>query len=160
MSNFRIRQAILDRKGVIDIDGSYLPRKHRDLCASGVPCDPLPLPSQPPLGWKVIESSNHEQMAKHIPAIFPSTLYQYLAEGVGNVGGKGAFRALTRGYIHWASGRMTSLSFNDCNPDYCHVRCDMRPSMKAGSYRVYLLLKKESSGSGSICRATCECAAG
>ena len=34
-------------------------------------------------------------------------------EGVGNVSGKGAFRVLTRGYIHWLSGRMERIQIND-----------------------------------------------
>lgn len=45
--------------------------------------------------------SNKEDIKKTIPLIYPTTLYEYLAQGVGNVSGKGAFRALTRGYTHF-----------------------------------------------------------
>ena len=42
---------------------------------------------------------------------------------------------------------------------FCHVRCNMTPSMKAGIYHVYLLLGKEGQ-LATIDKATCECAAG
>ena len=68
-------------------------------------------------------------------------VYTYLAGHVGRAG-EGAFRALTRGYTHWASGRLQELQVNTNNPLYCHVQCVMSPSMRAGTYRVYLLLGK------------------
>ena len=87
------------------------------------------------------------------------TLYTYLACGVGRSETVGAFRALTRGYNHWASGRLDLLQVNTMHPDYCHVRGTTKPSMKPGTYQVYLLLSKKDSF-GKIKRATCECAAG
>lgn len=86
-------------------------------------------------------------------------LYTYLATGCERKEKKGAFRALQRGYIHWASGRLDSLEINYRHPDYCHVRCKMTPSMKTGIYHVYLLLGKEGTFA-TISKATCECAAG
>lgn len=86
-------------------------------------------------------------------------LYTYLANGCGNKRTEGAFRALQRGYIHWASGRLDQLEVNYRHPEYCHVRCNMTPSMKSGLYRVYLLLGKEGC-LATIIKATCECAAG
>ena len=89
------------------------------------------------------------------------TLYNYLAEGVGFLSGEGAFqafRALSRGYTHWASGRIESIEVNLRNPDYCHVQCTMRPSMKSGHYRVYVVLS--TAAKPDILLATCECAAG
>ena len=78
----------------------------------------------------------------------------YLANGVGRRDTQGAFRALSRGFSHWASGRV------DINhPDYCHVKCSMTPSMKPGNYQVYLLINHESD-LGSVVIATCQCAAG
>ena len=62
-------------------------------------------------------------------------VYTYLAEGVG----PGAFHALSRGFTHWASGRMELLEMNLNNPDFCHVCCAMKP----GVYKVYVLLQKE-----------------
>lgn len=92
--------------------------------------------------------------------IFIGLLYTYLAEGTGNQStGHGAFRALQRGYNHWASGRLSHLEVNCKHPLFCHVRCSMTPSMKSGVYHVYVLLAIE----GEVCsikKATCECAAG
>ena len=31
---------------------------------------------------------------------------------------------------------------NTQNPNFCHVRCMMKPSMKSGIYKVYILLNK------------------
>ena len=92
--------------------------------------------------------------------ILPGVLYSYLAEGVGHSTGKGAFRALSRGYVHWASGRMEKLEVNYHNPTFCPVRCTMKPSMKDGSYTVYVLLEKSTQYTTTIHRATCQCTAG
>ena len=96
---------------------------------------------------------------QHITTL-PGVLYSYLAEGVGHSTGKGAFRALSRGYVHWASGRMEKLEVNYHNPTFCHVRCTMKPSMKDGSYTVYVLLEKSTQYTTTIRRATCQCTAG
>ena len=87
-------------------------------------------------------------------------VYMYLAGHVGRSGDEGAFRALTRGYAHWASGRLEKLSVNTNNPKYCHVHATMKPSMKTGLYHAYLLLESDSEGLASILSATCECVAG
>ena len=72
---------------------------------------------------------------------------------------KRAFRSLTRGYTHWASGRLEQIDVNIKNPDYCHVRCVMKPSMKQGNYHTYLLLGSNG-GLANVEKASCECAAG
>ena len=87
-------------------------------------------------------------------------VYTYLAGHVGRTGDEGAFRALTRGYAHWASGRLEKLSVNTNNPKYCHIRAAMKPSMKTGVYHAYLLLESDAEGLASILTATCECVAG
>lgn len=87
------------------------------------------------------------------------TLYTYLAEGVGRALTRGAFRALTRGYTHWSSGRMDCVEVNLHHPEFCHVKSTMTPSMKQGTYQVYILLCKEGD-LASVAAATCECAAG
>ena len=86
-------------------------------------------------------------------------VYTYLAGHVGREGEEGAFRALSRGYIHWASGRLEELQINTNHPRYCHVECKIKPSMKTGIYTVYLLLEREGE-LASISTATCGCAAG
>ena len=87
------------------------------------------------------------------------SLYTYLACGVKRSEVQGAFRALTRGYNHWASGRLDQLEVNMMHPQYCHVRGMCTPSMKPGTYHVYLLLARDGE-LANIETATCECAAG
>ena len=84
----------------VDVDGSYLYRNREQLEASGITHAPLPFPTFPPLGWTLITDSNQRDVKITLLVVHPTTLYEYLAEGVGNVSGKGAFRALTRGYTH------------------------------------------------------------
>ena len=79
----------------------------------------------------------------------------YLAGHVRHTSEQGAFRALTRGYTHWASGRSQEMEVNIAHPAYCHMCCMMKPSMKAGLYHVYLLLGWEGE-LATICSATCE----
>jgi hypothetical protein len=86
-------------------------------------------------------------------------LYEYLAKGVGRSQDKGAFRAISRGYNHWASGRIERVEINTRHPNLCHVQCIMKPSMKVGKYHVYVLLDHEGT-LASIKKATCECPAG
>ena len=69
------------------------------------------------------------------------TLYTYLACGVGCPERQGAFRAWTRGYNHWAFGRLDQLQVNAAQPCYCHTRGTTTPSTKPGSYHVDLLLR-------------------
>lgn len=87
-------------------------------------------------------------------------LYTYLAEGIGSTNVSGAFRALKRGFNHWASGRIDHLYVHYTHPRYCHVKCDMIPSMKTGTYRVYVLLVKSGDLASRIEKATCDCVAG
>ena len=157
---YRVRQAKKQGRAVIDVDGSYLYRKQMQLEASGITCAPLPLPTFPPLGWTQVSDLNQREIKMSMPLLYPTTLYEYLAEGVGNVSGKGAFRALTRGYTHWASGRLNKLEVNTRNPMLCFVRCQMRPSMKAGFYNVKMILRKGDNNVAVIAQATCQCAAG
>lgn len=90
---------------------------------------------------------------------FTGLVYTYLAGHVGRVSDHGAFRALSRGYNHWASGRVQEIQINTNNPQFCHVKCKMQPSMKVGVYSTYILLGREGEVA-CIKLATCECAAG
>ena len=72
--------------------------------------------------------------------------------------GEGAFRALSRGYTHWASGRLDEIQVNTNHPLVCHVCCKATPSMKQGVYKVYMLLAREGDFA-AIRFASCECAA-
>ena len=92
--------------------------------------------------------------------IFPlGAVYTYLASGAGRPQSEGTFHALTRGFIHWASGRIDSIEVNIHNPLYVHIQSSMKPSMKQGSYHVWILLQREDD-LATVRSATCECAAG
>ena len=83
-----------------------------------------------------------------------------MASGAGRDGTQeGTFRALTRGYTHWASGRISQIEVNLENPMYCHVRSTMTPSMKQGNYHLWLLLGRNGDFT-TVLSATCECVAG
>lgn len=170
----RIKEEKLAGTKIIDVDGSYLYRKYHQH-----PGVTIPSPSLPLTGWETVTEANHTEISTKIPKVTHGTydtvcmmssctfqlllsigvLYTYLAEGVGNTNGKGAFRALQRGFIHWSSGRIDHLEVNYKHPTFCHVKCQTTPSMKPGIYQVYILL--DSSGDfASISVATCQCAAG
>ena len=85
--------------------------------------------------------------------------FRHLAGHIGHTSNQGVFRALTRGYTHWASVRLEEMEVNTKHPHCCHVRCVMKPSMRSGIYHVYILLSREGA-LPNICSATCECAAG
>ena len=172
----RIRQAVEEKAKVVDVDGSYLYRKHQRLEAAGVNVAPLETPSPPLTGWESVSEDNVKVLADNIPRVTAGglifllfntdtsivfntgLLYTYLAGESCNEG-RSTFRALTRGYTHWASGRLDHLEINSQHPQYCHVRSIMKPSMKPGNYHVYLLLGCDGE-LAHIHAATCECAAG
>ena len=89
----------------------------------------------------------------------PGLLYTYLASGCGRKSSHGVFRALKRGYVHWASGWLDRLEVHYMHPHFCHVRYNMTPSMKKENYHIYMLLGKKED-LATIEKATCECAAG
>ena len=55
--------------------------------------------------------------------------------------------------------RVDELQVNINNPQCCHVRCKMKPSMKVGVYNTYMLLWCEGD-LACIKLATYECGAG
>ncbi len=148
---------------VVDVDGTYLEKKRQRLLLSNIAVAPLSTPSYPLHGWTEVNDDSTQRIVKDMPSLSPSTLYTYLAEGVGNAKGSQAFRALKRGYIHWASGRINKLEVHIRHPVYTFVRCSIIPSMRSGTYIVKLMLKKQALRSqivGNVHQASCECAAG
>ena len=83
----------------------------------------------------------------HLFDSFLGLLYTYLAEGSGNTSGKGAFRALQRGFNHWASGRLSKLEVNVNHPDFCHVKCDGSIYETRTLPCVYAAFKRRRNGS-------------
>lgn len=137
-----------------------------------VPLGPPRVPSSPLTGWEVITRDNVKDIAPmcHVitsgmpetssfSLVFDINMVPYLEHGVGCSETQRAFRALTRGYNHWASGRLVQLEVQTLHPLYCHIRATLTPSMKPGSYHVYVLLIREGMV-GTIQTETCECAAG
>ena len=180
LSTFRIQHAKSDGAQVVDVDGSYLYRKEQNLIAAGVITSPVDLPEPPVAGWEQLKADNHTEFCPKIPQVTPGVcvcmccacvcacvrrveysvaswlfmlgiLYTYLAKCVGNSVQQGAFRALKSGYIRWSSGCLDSI---EVSTHHCHVRCKATPSMKAGVYHVYVLLKQEGY-LASTSRATC-----
>ena len=82
-----------------------------------------------------------------------------MTKGAGASQQLGAFQALSRGYVHWKSGRINNIEVNMKHPNYCHVKCSVKPSMKQGIYHVYMLLQRNGEH-GTVVAATFECAAG
>jgi len=91
--------------------------------------------------------------------VHTGVVYTYLAGHVGRSSEQGAFRALARGCNLWGSGRINQIKVNTNHPEYCYVCCTIKPSMKAGSYHVQMLLGREGE-LATICSASCKCAAG
>jgi len=86
-------------------------------------------------------------------------VYGYLSKGAGKSKETGAFRALSRGFQHWSSGRIERIQVNLKHPQFCHVKSHVQPSMKQGMYEVYVLLRVAGE-CGEVASATCDCAAG
>ena len=78
----------------------------------------------------------------------------YLAGHVGHFGEEGVFRALERGYAHWASGRLSECQSNFLSSQMYHITID-----EGWHIQVYMLLGKEGDVV-IICSAKCDCAAG
>ena len=118
---------------VIDVDGTYLERKLQKLLCQHSSVAPLPCPSFPTVGWKMINLQQPQESLPEMPSTSQSTLYTYLAKGVGNIKGSMAFRALKQCYKHYASGRLHRLEIQTRHPEYVFVRSS---SMKSGMYKV------------------------
>ena len=157
----RIKKAQSEGKKVIDVDGTYLEKKRKRLIEEGFDISPLPLPSFPINGWRKL-SPEEPLLDTDFPSLSQGALYTYLAEGVGNTQGKKAFRALKRGYIHFSSGRVKNVEIQNRNPTYMFIKSSMIPSMRSGTYKVTMILKKEfvqEQCVGNIVQASCDCAA-
>jgi len=66
---FRIKEAKDRNAEVIDVDGSYLHRKHQQLINSGVSVAPPGVPPRPLAGWETITNSNYQQYCTKIPIV-------------------------------------------------------------------------------------------
>ena len=157
---YRIRKAVADNVEVVDVDGSYLHRKCKRIEESGMSTPTLNLPLSPPIhGWENLTEANAAELGQKIPYVSNGIVYTYLARQTCQDNGQSSFRALTQGFTHWKSCRVNTISINVCNPTNCHVKSVMQPSMKSGTYHVWLMLQRSEMGHVNVMRATCECAA-
>ena len=65
----RIRQAVEDKANIVDVDGSYLFRKHKHLKESGLNVAPLELPPAPLRGWGSVSEGNVNEVAEKMPKV-------------------------------------------------------------------------------------------
>lgn len=84
VSQYRVRKAKSENAKVIDVDGTYLEKKRQRLLAANVQVALLPPPAFPPHGWQIVDEEKATQVAGRMPCVLPTTLYTYLAKGVGN----------------------------------------------------------------------------
>ena len=106
----RVKEVNAQSLPVIDVDGGCLSRKWHKLSNRELSLVPLPDPQQPLVGWETLNQGT--VLAHSIPKVSHGTMYQYLSSGAGNDGEGKTFRALYRGYNHWASGRVHKIEFN------------------------------------------------
>ena len=66
---YRIKQAIEEHAPVVDVDGSYLYRKHQRLFESGFKVAPLDVPCPPITGWECITDENVCSVAPKVPRV-------------------------------------------------------------------------------------------
>lgn len=85
--SYRVRKLKSQGAGFVGIDGTYLKRKCQKCLSQQCSVAPLPCPGFPTVGWRMIDLHQPQAFLAEMPCISQSTLYTYLAEGVGNVKG-------------------------------------------------------------------------
>jgi len=53
----------------VDVDGSYLYRKHKAVVNAGMRAAPLPLPSPPLTGWESVSQETVAEISKKVPYV-------------------------------------------------------------------------------------------
>ena len=79
LCTLRIHQAVSEGAKVVDIDGSYLYKKHQHLAATGVNVAPLALPSPPLSGWESVTETNVKMLANNVPRVTSGNLSLYVS---------------------------------------------------------------------------------
>ena len=66
----RIEQAKSEQLPIVNVDGSYLYKKHHELSHSGVSVPHLDPPSSPPItGWETATEKNVSSIATRLPVV-------------------------------------------------------------------------------------------
>ena len=64
---------------VIDVDGSYLQRKHKQMADAGMHVAPLAAPTATPLaGWEVKTEANIKDITSFVPSPSPYAVHVYV----------------------------------------------------------------------------------
>lgn len=134
-------------------------RKRQKLLDAGEEVAPLAPPDSPRSGWVLVTQENYQHISSEIPIVTDGLVYSYIREGTGNDVGDGSQRALERGFNHYKS-RGLDVEVNTNNPQYCHTRSHIIPSMKAGTYKTYIVLERDDNNFAIVRKATCNCVAG
>ena len=79
LCTLRNHQAVSEGAKVVDIDGSYLYKKHQRLAATGVNVAPLALPSPPLSGWGSVTETNVKMLANNVPRVTSGNLSLYVS---------------------------------------------------------------------------------
>ena len=74
---YRIHTAVREKEAVIDVDGSYMYRKHKQLADSGLTVAALPLPLPPLTGWESVSQETVIEIAKKVPHVASGKYYRY-----------------------------------------------------------------------------------
>ena len=65
----RIHEAVSEGVKVIDVDSTYLYKKHQRLALSGANVAPLTHPIPPLSGWESVTETNVKVLAKEVPRV-------------------------------------------------------------------------------------------
>ena len=77
MSYTQIHQAVSEGAKVIDVDGTYLYKKHQRFALKDANVALLTLPIPPLSGWESVTESNVKALAKKVPRVKSGT-YDFL----------------------------------------------------------------------------------
>ena len=78
---YRIRHVIAEGKGdaVVDVDGSYLYKKYKQMVDGGSSVSPLGPPQQPPQGWAALPLTTTDVQSSTLVSSLPSVTAGYSA---------------------------------------------------------------------------------
>ena len=92
----RIHEAINAGATVVDVDGSYLYKKHKTLTEAGHRLAPLTPPAPPPSGWVTVSSENYLQVAPDLPTV---TAGQYTIKKLSNISALSLYTGVVYTYL-------------------------------------------------------------